>query len=90
MAHAAGTTLVSAEAITDDDLLAEDRTAAGTITALYVTAIAEARHGAWPVGLRHSYPADLEHLRYYAEFARDDAGFARYLDEFVLESVAAE
>jgi glutaconate CoA-transferase, subunit A len=90
MAHAARTTLVTAEEITGDDLLADDRTAAGTIPALYVAAIAEARRGAWPVGLRHSYPADLEHLRYYAELARDDAGFARYLDEFVLESVAAE
>jgi glutaconate CoA-transferase, subunit A len=90
MAHAAKTTLVTAEEITDDDLLADDRTAAGTIPALYVTAIAEARRGAWPVGLRRSYPADLEHLRRYAELARDEAGFARYVDEFVLESIAAE
>ena len=90
MAHAASIALVSVEEVTDDDLLAEDRTAAGTIPALYVSAIAEARHGAWPVGLRHTYPADPEHLRRYAELARDEAGFARYLDEFVLESVAAE
>jgi glutaconate CoA-transferase subunit A len=90
MAHAAGTTLVTVEAVTDDDLLADDRTAAGTIPALYVGAIARARRGAWPVGLRHSYPPDLQHLRRYAELARDDAGFARYLDEFVRESVAAQ
>jgi glutaconate CoA-transferase subunit A len=90
MAHAATDTLVSVEEITDDDLLADDRTAAGTIPALYVTAIAEARRGAWPIGLRHSYPADLEHLRRYAELARDEAGFGRYLNEFVLENVAAE
>jgi glutaconate CoA-transferase subunit A len=90
MAHAARTTLVSVEEIIDDDLLADDRTAAGTIPALYVTAIAEARRGAWPVGLRHRYAADREHLRRYAELARSEAGFARYLDEFVLKSVAAE
>jgi glutaconate CoA-transferase, subunit A len=90
MAHAAKITLVTVEEITEDDLLADDRTAAGTIPALYVSAIAEAGRGAWPVGMRHRYPADLEHLRYYAELARDDAGFARYLHEFVLESVAAE
>jgi glutaconate CoA-transferase subunit A len=90
MAHVARTTLVSVEEITDDDLLADDRTAAGTIPALYVSACAPARRGAWPVGLRHHYPADLEHLRRYAEVARDAAGFARYLDEFVLEPVAAE
>jgi glutaconate CoA-transferase, subunit A len=90
MAHAAKATLVTAEEITDDDLLADDRTAAGTIPALYVAAVAQARRGAWPVGLRRSYPADLEHLRRYAELAGDEAGFARYLDEFVLESLAAE
>ena len=90
MAHAARTTLVTVEEFTQDDLLAEDRTAAGTIPALYVTALAQARRGAWPVGLRRCYPADLQHLRRYAALARDDAGFARYVDEFVLESVAAE
>jgi glutaconate CoA-transferase subunit A len=90
MAHAARTTLVTVEAITDDDLLADDRTAAGTIPALYITGIAEARRGAWPLGLRHTYPADLEHLRRYAELAGSEAGFARYLGEFVLERVAAE
>ena len=90
MAHAAKQTLVTVEEITDDDLLADDITAAGTIPALYVSAIARACHGAWPVGLRHAYPADREHLRRYAELARDEASFARYLDEFVLESIAAE
>ena len=90
MAHAARTTLVTAEEITGDDLLTDDRTAAGTIPALYISALAEARRGAWPVGLRHRYPADLEHLRQYAELARTEAGFARYLDAFVLESVTAE
>jgi glutaconate CoA-transferase subunit A len=90
MAHAAATTLVSVEEISDSDLLADDRTAAGTIPALYVTAIAEARHGAWPVGLRHSYPADHEHLHRYADLARSEAGFTRYLEEFVLDPIAAE
>ena len=90
MAHAARTTLVTVEEITERDLLADDRMAAGTIPALYVAAIAEARRGAWPIGLRQHYPADLDHLRRYAELARDEAGFARYLDEFVLERVAAE
>jgi glutaconate CoA-transferase, subunit A len=85
MAHAARTTLVTVEEITHHDLLADDVTAAGTIPALYVSAVAQARHGAWPVGLRHAYPADLEHLQRYAELAREEAGFARYLEEFVFE-----
>jgi glutaconate CoA-transferase, subunit A len=89
MAHAAKITLVTVEELSEDDLLADDRTAAGTIPALYVSAIAEAREGAWPVGLRGCYPADAEHLRLYAELARTAEGFARYLDEHVLRERAA-
>jgi glutaconate CoA-transferase subunit A len=90
MAHAARTTLVTVEEGVEHDLLADDLTAAGTIPALYVSAIAKVREGAWPVGLRRAYPADLAHLRMYAEMARSEEGFARYLDEFVFQRVAAE
>jgi glutaconate CoA-transferase subunit A len=90
MAHAAATTLVTVEEVVDADLLADDMTAAGTIPALYVSALAVAREGAWPVGLRRAYPPDRDHLRLYAERARTDDGFARYLHEFVLERAAAE
>jgi glutaconate CoA-transferase subunit A len=90
MAHAARTTLVTVEEIVEDDLLADDRSAAGTIPALYVSAVGEVRRGAWPVGLRGTYPADLAHLRRYAEEARTEQGFRRYLDAFVLERVPAE
>lgn len=84
MAHAARMTLVTVEEIGDDDLLADDRTAAGTIPALYVTAIAEARDGAWPIAMRGWYRADAEHLRLYAELARTADGFQRYLEQHVL------
>ena len=90
MAHAARITLVTVEAVTDDDLLADDLSAAGTIPALYVSALAEAREGAWPVGLRGAYPPDLEHLRIYAELAATERGFERYLERFVLQPAAAE
>jgi glutaconate CoA-transferase subunit A len=90
MAHAATTTLVTVEEIAPGDLLADDRSAAGTIPALYVSALAEAPRGAWPVGLRGVYPADLAHLRRYAEEARTEQGFEQYLDAFVAESVPAE
>ena len=90
MAHAARATLVTVEEIVDDDLLGDDRSAAGTIPALYVSAIGEAPRGAWPVGLRGAYPADLAHLRHYAEEARTEQGFRRYLDAFALERVPAE
>jgi glutaconate CoA-transferase subunit A len=90
MAHAARITLVTIEEITDDDLLADDTIAAGTIPALYVSAIAQARRGAWPVGLRGIYPADNQHLRRYAELARDEAGFVRYLEEFVCDRAVVD
>ena len=84
MAHAARLTLVTVEEITDEDLLADDRTAAGTIPALYVTAIADVERGAWPIALRGHYSADAEHLRLYAEQARTPDGFQRYLQQHVL------
>jgi glutaconate CoA-transferase, subunit A len=90
MAHAARTTLVTVEDVVSGDLLADDRSAAGTIPALYVSALAEAPRGAWPIGLRGVYPADLAELRRYAEEARTAEGFRRYLDEFVREPVPAE
>jgi glutaconate CoA-transferase, subunit A len=90
MAHAASATLVTVEEIVEDDLLADDQSAAGTIPALYVSAIGTAPGGAWPVGLRGAYPADLGHLRHYAEEAWTEQGFRCYLDHFVLERVPAE
>ncbi len=83
MAHAARATLVTVEEVAGD-LMADDRVAAGTIPALYVSAIARAPRGAWPVGLRRTYPPDHEHLRRYAELAASADGFARYLDRYVL------
>jgi glutaconate CoA-transferase, subunit A len=88
MAHAARRTLVTVETVTDEDLLADDRAAAGTIPALYVTGVAEAPSGAWPVGLRGCYPADADHLRLYARLAQTASGFASYLDEHVLAQVS--
>jgi glutaconate CoA-transferase, subunit A len=79
MAHAAKTTLVTVEEVVDD-LIADDQVAAGTIPALYISAIAMAPRGAWPVGLRRIYPPDHENLSLYADIAANDEGFAAYLD----------
>ncbi|MDX1487383.1 MAG: CoA-transferase [Acidiferrobacterales bacterium] len=83
MAHAAAASLVSVEALTDDNLLADDRWAAGTIPALYVSAIAESPNGAWPIGLRGSYPPDRAHLQRYVDMAATEQGFVRYVSEYV-------
>ena len=79
MAHAARKTYVTVERIDDIDFLADPALAAGTIPALYITAIAEARNGAWPIGLAGCYEPDAEALAAYATAARTDAGFASWL-----------
>ena len=84
MAHAARATLATVECIVDDDLLADEASAAGVLPALYVTALAEAPRGAWPLGLAEHYPADADHLRRYASLALSADGFARYLEAEVL------
>ena len=63
MAHASKTTLVTVEHIEDGDFLRDPALAAGTIPALYVAAIAEAKNGAWPVGLDNAYRADAKRAR---------------------------
>ncbi|WP_103332061.1 CoA transferase subunit A [Pseudotabrizicola formosa] len=79
MAYASTRTLVTVERIVDHDLLAEERTAAGTLPALYVTAIATAPRGAWPYGLWGEYPTDTDELMRYARAARTAEGFAGYM-----------
>ncbi len=90
MAHAARQTFVTAEEIYDGDLLADTVRAPGTIPGLYISALAEAENGAWPVGLFGAYGPDDAHLRDYLERARTDEGFAGYLEEFVYAPKAAE
>jgi glutaconate CoA-transferase subunit A len=89
MAHAAQQTLVTVEEIVDDDLLADEAYAAGTIPALYVSSIAEVPNGAWPVGLAGRYPPDAAHLAEYARLAATSAGFQQYLDEHVRARASA-
>lgn len=80
MAHAAAATLVTVEAVEDRDFLADEALAAGTLPALYVSAVAEVGGGARPLGLTGCYRRDLDHLRAYAAQARSEDGFAAYLD----------
>jgi glutaconate CoA-transferase subunit A len=87
-AHAAKATLVTVEEMFDGDLLADDRWAAGTIPALYISGLVVAKNGAWPVGLRGRYPADAAHLQRYVEMAQTEDGFRRYLEQLILESPA--
>ncbi len=82
-AHAARTTLVTVEKISDENFLDDERLAAGTIPALYISAISEVPQGAWPVGLGGCYDADTAHLRDYVELAATETGFDRYLQMYI-------
>jgi glutaconate CoA-transferase subunit A len=81
MAHAARSALVSVERIEDADFLRDPVLAPGTIPGLYISAIAQVRHGARPVGLDNAYPADAAALAAYAAAAATPEGFARWLSE---------
>ena len=85
MAHAARETLVTVEEVRPGSLLADETLAAGTLPALYVTALAEAPEGAWPMGLAGHYEPDRAHLAEYARLAASEDGFAEYCAEYVDE-----
>lgn len=82
MAYAAKTTLVTVERISDTPLLQTEDSAAGVLPALYVTSIAVAPRGAWPIGLWGAYPPDGAEIARYASMARTAEGFAAYMDGF--------
>jgi glutaconate CoA-transferase subunit A len=89
MAHASRRTLVTVEEIVDGSLLEDESIAAGVIPSLYVTALALAPRGAWPLGLPGSYEADLAELARYADEARTEDGFRGYLNHHVQQALAA-
>ncbi|MCP1336653.1 CoA transferase subunit A [Futiania mangrovi] len=89
MAHASRSALVTVETVEDTDFLADPVLAAGTIPALYIDAIAEARNGAWPVGLAGEYPADRAAIAAYVEAAQTQEGFDAWLKALETEAEAA-
>jgi len=84
IAHAARTTLVSCETLREGDMLEDELLAPGVLTSVYVSGVAEAPRGAWPLGVAGAYPVDDAHLAAYARAASSPEGFARYLEEWVL------
>jgi glutaconate CoA-transferase subunit A len=89
LSHAARTTLVTVEAIREESLLEDETLAAGTIPALYIGGVAEARRGAWPLGLWGAYREDEAALRRYAKAARSQEGFERVLAHWLARPAAA-
>jgi glutaconate CoA-transferase, subunit A len=83
VAHAARQTFVTYEELKPGDMLEDELLAPGVISATYVTAVAQAKRGAWPLGIAGVYDIDDAHLAQYAKAARTREGFQRYLQEFV-------
>lgn len=83
MAHAAKQAIVTVEEIVEGSLLADEATAAGVLPSIYVGAVAEAKRGAWPLGLQDLYTVDDAEIARYAEAARTEAGFRDWLARFM-------
>lgn len=91
MTHAAKQTIVTVEEITDHDLRLDAARAPNLIGGLYVTAVAEAKGGAWPTAAPGRYGTDEAALVAYAAASRSDEGFAAWLaDHIGGNRVAAE
>ena len=83
IAHAARRTLVTFEEKKAGDMLEDELLAPGLITSVYVSALAPARRGAWPLGAPGMYDIDDAHLAAYAKAAKTREGFEKYLEQFV-------
>jgi glutaconate CoA-transferase subunit A len=83
IAHASKNTFVTVEEIRKGDMLEDELLAPGVLSATYVSAVAQAPNGAWPLGIADVYGIDDAHLAHYARVARTSEGFEQYLKEFV-------
>jgi glutaconate CoA-transferase subunit A len=82
MAHAARTTLVTVEQIVDGDLLEDPVRGAGVLPAIYVSAIAVAKRGAWPLAFAELYAQDEAAIARYVQLAGNAQGRARFIAEW--------
>jgi glutaconate CoA-transferase subunit A len=83
IAHASRQCFVTFEEKRSGSMLDDEILAPGVLSAAYVTAVAQANRGAWPLGVPDLYDVDDAHLMRYAKAAKTREGFRRYLDEFV-------
>jgi glutaconate CoA-transferase subunit A len=89
IAHAARLTFVTFEEKKEGDMLEDELLAPGVLSSVYISAVAPAKRGAWPLGAPGMYEIDDAHLASYAKAAKTREGFQRYLDEFVFKSETA-
>ncbi|WP_159999251.1 CoA transferase subunit A [Roseomonas sp. 18066] len=79
LAHASRAALVTVERFFDGNLLEDERTAPGTISATYISGVALAERGAHPVALLDEYGFDAAYVAGYARAARTQEGFDNWL-----------
>ena len=89
MAHASKQTLVTVEAISEHKLFDDPMMAPGVVPAIYVSHIALAKQGAWPIGLPEHYGPDDAAISRYVQSAKTEEGFRRFLDEWLGVAEAA-
>jgi glutaconate CoA-transferase subunit A len=90
MAHAAKRSFVTVENIRDDNMLDDELLAPGVLPAVYVSGVAIARRGAWPLAVADEYDVDDTHIADYARSARTLPGFHEYLERYVLTRSATD
>jgi glutaconate CoA-transferase subunit A len=83
IAHASKACYVTYEEQKPGDMLEDELLAPGCINSVYVTGVARAPRGAWPLGVPGVYGIDDAHVQAYARMAKTAAGFSEYLEEFV-------
>ena len=83
IAHASGACYVTYEEQRPGDMLEDELLAPGVLNSVYVSGVAQAKRGAWPLSVVGVYGIDDAHLSLYAKAAKTKQGFQRYLEEYV-------
>jgi glutaconate CoA-transferase subunit A len=84
VAHASRHSIATFEEKKPGAKLEDEVLAPGVISSVYVSGLAPAPRGAWPLGVAGLYGIDDTHLSQYAKAAKTREGFRAYLDEWVL------
>lgn len=88
ISQASARVIITAEEIVDQ--VTEDDPDGLFISALNVTAVVHAPHGAHPSGVPGRYEMDQEHIREYIAASRSDKTFQAYLEKYVIGKTEAE
>ncbi len=91
MAHASIRTFVTAEKIVDTNIMEDEKLAAASISSLYVSGVALAERGAWPLDMPGHYTIDRNNVEEYARVSGSGDGFQAWIaNNIFAKPVAAE